>query len=495
MAMVNAVTRKLIEEVLVRTLTGKERDLERVLALARTIEGPMMKAFLRGFTKESYKRNGFAQLFLRLGREANPLCKRKIVRNLGVIWAIDGARKRAALEQRGSHAPSHIVISPSMRCNLKCRGCYSGMYSKEGELSEAEIDRILGEAEEIGSSLVVVSGGEPYLMKDVWLRLWEKHPRMYFLTYTNGTLLDEDTVQALARLGNVSPAISIEGFREETDRRRGAGVFDAVLGSMQRLKAARLPFGVSVTYTRENAEVVSSEEFVRFCVEQGALYGWYFMFVPVGKDPVLELVPTPEQRLEVGKRVSELRQKVPIFLADFWNDGPSVGGCLAGGRLYLHIVNSGRVECCVFAHFGVDNIREKSLLEAANSPFFRDIRSRHPYNENGNLKRPCMIVDNPLVLRELVDKHMVPQGHAHEDIIHDPTVVAWIDRYSERFKELTDPLWEEEISDPEGRWYWNGPDFRRLFKNADRSDAPRPPRTQAAAAGAENEPAEARTAR
>jgi MoaA/NifB/PqqE/SkfB family radical SAM enzyme len=321
-------------------------------------------------------------------------------------------------------------------------------------------------------------------MKDRWLRLWEKHSRMYFMTYTNGTLLDEDTVQALAQLGNVSPAISLEGFREETDRRRGAGVFDAALASMQRLTAAGVPFGVSVTYTRENSETVGSEEFIRFCIERGALYGWYFMFVPVGKDPVLDLVPTPEQRLEVGRRVREARQRLPIFLADFWNDGPSVGGCLAGGRLYLHVVNSGRVEPCVFAHFGVDNIRDTTLLEAANSPFFRDIRARHPYNENGNLLRPCMIVDNPAVLRELVDRHLVPQGHEHsEDIIHDPEVVAWIDRYSERFRELTDPLWEAEIQDPDGRWYWDGPEFRRLFRNADRADSPPRPSVRQEASG------------
>jgi len=155
---------------------------------------------------------------------------------------------------------------------------------------------------------------------------------------------------------------------------------------------------------------------------------------------------------------------VPIFLADFWNDGPAAGGCLAGARTYLHILNSGRVEPCVFAHFGVDNIREKSVLEAANSPFFKAIRQEFPYNENANLKRPCMIIDNPDVLRKLVDEHLVPQGHEHsEDIIHDPKVVAWIDRYAERFKELTDPVWEAQIRNPSDRWYKEGEEYKALF--------------------------------
>jgi hypothetical protein len=104
------------------------------------------------------------------------------------------------------------------------------------------------------------------------------------------------------------------------------------------------------------------------------------------------------------------------------------------------------------------------VLEAANSPFFKAIRREFPYNDNANLKRPCMIIDNPDVLRKLVDEHLVPQGHEHsEDIIHDPKVVAWIDRYAERFKELTDPVWEAQIRDPSDRWYKEGEEYKALF--------------------------------
>ena len=129
-----------------------------------------------------------------------------------------------------------------MRCNLHCRGCYSGLYSKDGELSEEEIEKVLREAREFGSYFIVVSGGEPYLMKDVWLRLWKKHSDMYFMTYTNGTLLDQKTVDELARLGNVAPAISVEGYQEETDRRRGAGVFERLSQSMESASQGRGDF-------------------------------------------------------------------------------------------------------------------------------------------------------------------------------------------------------------------------------------------------------------
>jgi len=308
---------------------------------------------------------------------------------------------------------------------------------------------------------------------------------MYFLTYTNGTLLDEPTVKTLARLGNVAPGISVEGYREHTDKRRGQGVYDKVMEAMDLLKKEGVIFGISVTYTSENIELITRDEFVEHYINKGAIFAWYFMFMPVGKDPILELVPSPEQRVYCGDRVAQLRKKHPLFMADFWNDGPAVGGCLAGARQYLHILNSGRVEPCVFAHFGVDNIREKSLLEASNSAFFKTIRSRFPYNDIANLKRPCMIIDNPQVLRDAVAEHMAPQGHKHsEDIIQNPEVIEWIDAYAERFKNLTDPVWLELINDPNYRWYKEGREYRNLFRFHERD---KHPETAAAVPAAEEE--------
>jgi MoaA/NifB/PqqE/SkfB family radical SAM enzyme len=297
---------------------------------------------------------------------------------------------------------------------------------------------------------------------------------MFFLTFTNGTLLDEDCARTLGRLGNVSPAISVEGYQEHTDRRRSSGVYEKATRAMELLRRHGVIFGISVTYTRENVDLVTDEKFIEYYVGRGALFAWYFMFMPVGKDPVLSLVPTPEQRFGCGRKIAELRKRYPMFLGDFWNDGPAAGGCLAGGRRYLHILNSGRVEPCVYAHFGVDNIREKSLLEAANSPFFRAIRREFPFNENANLKRPCMIIDNPAVLRRLVEQHVVPQGHEHaEDIIRDPKVSKWVDDYSERFKELTEPAWLKIIEDPNSRWHREKEEFRLLFRfrKAEQPDA------------------------
>jgi MoaA/NifB/PqqE/SkfB family radical SAM enzyme len=451
-------------------LTGRYEDLRRLVATFS--ERPPVHSFglmslLKGLEADIASESGLAALFARIGRQLNPRAKRKLFGNLIYSWAAVGARRRAELARDGLWVPSFVVLSPTMACNLKCTGCYSGLYSKQGSLTEAEIRRVLDECRGIGAYFVVVSGGEPYLQKEMWLRLFRDYDDMYFLTYTNGTLLDQRTVDSLARLGNVAPGISVEGYRERTDERRGKGVYDKVLLALERLKDAGVLFGVSVTYTRQNVDEVTTDEFVAHWIDRGAIFAWYFMFMPVGKDPILDLVPTPEQRVICGERIAALRRRHPAFLADFWNDGPAAAGCLAA-RSYLHILNSGRIEPCVFAHFGTDNIREKSLVEAVNSPFFRAIRKEFPYNAKGNLRRPCMIVDNPNVLRKVVAEHMVPSGHQHsEDIIQDPEVVAWADRYSARLEELTEPVWAEQIEDPSDRWFKEGQEYRNLFRFKD----------------------------
>lgn len=483
MSIAQDVLKALAVPSLCRCLTGNPQDLRRLLVLEKVpFPSPLLRAFLDRLRRDLEAGGGvFSNLLLRVGRLANPAARTRLVRNLIFHWVVKGAGIRIRIREAGQWVPFVIAVSPTMRCNLACRGCYAGLYAKEGELSEADLDRLLDECKSIGNYFVVLSGGEPYLLKDSLLRLFRKHHDMYFLTFTNGTRFDPELASELARLGNVAPAISLEGFAAETDRRRGAGVYDRVLRGMELLRERGVLFGISVTYASDNLDVVTQDSFIESMIGRGALFAWYFMFMPVGKDPVLELVPSPEQRIRCGRRVAEMRKKYGLFMADFWNDGPAVAGCLAGARRYMHVLNSGRVEACVFAHFGVDNIREKSLLEAANSPFFNAIREAFPFNASGNLKRPCLILDNPQVLRNLVRQYVRGQSHAHsEDILLDPATIRWVDRYADRLKDLTEPEWLNIVGNPESRWYKEKAEYKNLFTFGKPSGAPvrspQPPR-------------------
>ncbi|HHY33389.1 MAG TPA: radical SAM protein [Firmicutes bacterium] len=348
-------------------------------------------------------------------------------------------RKRHA-ERLGTNIPALLVISPTMRCNLACTGCYAGRYTKRDEIDTATFDRIITEAKELGIHFIVVSGGEPFTREDL-LDMAEKHDGVVFMVYTNGTLIDERTARRLAELGNMSPAISLEGFEEATDARRGAGTFAKVMQAMDNLRQAGAVFGFSATYTRFNTDVVASDEFIDMLIDKGAMYGWFFTFVPVGKDADMGLMCTPEQRDRMRRHVLHIRETRPIFVADFWNDGPLVAGCLAGGRSYLHINARGDIEPCVFVHFAVDNIKNTTIADVLKSPFFMDIKSRMPLNQNH--LRPCMIIDNPWVLREVVARHGAHPTHEGADCVI--TVLARaLDEYAEAYGRIAEVAWEKE---------------------------------------------------
>lgn len=377
----------------------------------------------------------------RLAAGLHPNIRRGFVAEfLGHLFFRDPAISDRLKEQAGINAPMLLALSPSMRCNLRCRGCYAGNYGRKDDLSEEVVERVICEAEEIGTRVFIVIGGEPFMWPPL-LDVIERHPSSAFMVYTNGTLIDDDTADRILKLGNVGPAISIEGGRERTDARRGAGTYDRVIETMERLRDRRVFFCYSATGTRDNLDEILSDEFVDLMIEKGALFGWYFAYMPVGMDPDLHYMPTPEERDRLRRGVNRIRQQKPILVADFWGDGALTGGCLAAGRRYVHINSHGDVEPCVFAHFAVDNIRDVSLVQALSSPFFKDIRRLQPFGHN--LLRPCPLIDHPGVMRRMVDRHGAYPTHEGAESLTEE-LHEGISRYSRELREVYAPVWQEE---------------------------------------------------
>jgi MoaA/NifB/PqqE/SkfB family radical SAM enzyme len=397
--------------------------------------------------------------------ELAPTVRQRFIENLLVNWGILGASVRyQMLEDEGWFPPSFAVISPTMRCNLRCEGCYAFEYRREGELTTEEFDSAIQQCKDLGIYFFTISGGEPFVREDL-LEALEKHNDAFFQIYTNGTMINDALADRLLELGNAAPAISVEGYAEETDARRGPGTHARVLAAMERLKERGILFGISGTVTKYNHDTLSSDEFFDFYSEKGALFAWLFQYIPIGREPNVELMSTPEQRNELRRRVRELRATKPIFVGDFWNDGEYVGGCMAGGRLYFHITSNGNVEPCVFCHFTVGNIKKQPLREILSCDFFRAIRYEQPYSEYRNLYTPCVIIDNPELLRRLVRDYGVRPSHeGAESIVEDPTITAHLDEYARRMRELTEGEWlRDHYNNPESEWYRLSERFERQW--------------------------------
>ncbi|RCW50783.1 MULTISPECIES: radical SAM protein [unclassified Halanaerobium] len=370
--------------------------------------------------KENYKTTPLIKKYLKKINNIAPSYKNGFLMNFLVNSAIFGIPYQYELsEELGVDVPWAILIDPTSACNLNCEGCWAGKYNKSDSLDFATIDRIITEAKEMGIYFIVLSGGEPTVYPQLF-DILEKHDDVGFMMYTNGTLIDDEFADRMLEVGNVTPAISLEGFREETDKRRGEGTYDKIMDAMDRLRERGIIFGASVTATKNNVDELFSDEFIDHLSKKGALYMWLFHYIPIGRNPNLDMMITPEQRVYLARRGSELRKKKEIFIMDFWNDGTYVQGCIAGGRRYFHINAKGEVEPCAFVHFAVDNIKEKSLKEALQNPLFKSFQKKQPFTNN--LMCPCPIIDNPKALRDIVEESgAVPTHDGADEILKDET--------------------------------------------------------------------------
>jgi len=300
------------------TEIGPRREREDKFYIARNAVRAALKAYDHG---SPAVRDRIANLFL---REFLTTGDKKEVRH----------RFR---DEYGIEPPLFLTLSPEGRCNLKCKDCYAASLPKGlPHLSAATVEQILQEKyEKWGSWFTVISGGEPFMWRDNDLDIIgiaKRHQEQYFLVYTNGTFINEKTAERLAEVGNMTPAISVEGFEKETDERRGKGTHQRILSAFKNMRNAGVPFGISVTATVANAELVISEDIIKYYFdEQGALYEWIFQYMPIGRGVDVSWQVPPRTRRQMWVREQELVRKEHRFIADFWNGGTFSSGCIAVG--------------------------------------------------------------------------------------------------------------------------------------------------------------------
>lgn len=384
------------------------------------------------------EKNHWYQLILKV-YDLDPGVRRAFFENFLFNASLKGsAIQHEVSEREGCNVPWAILLDPTSACNMHCTGCWAAEYGNKLNLSLETIDSIIRQGKEMGTYMYIYTGGEPLVRKEDLMKICEMHPDCAFLAFTNGSLIDEEFCNEMLRVKNFVPAISLEGFEEANDGRRGEGVYQKVQNAMKLLKEHKLPFGISTCYTSKNVEDVSSEKYFDLIIDSGALFVWFFHYMPVGNDAAVELLPSPEQRELMFNKIREYRKCKPIFLMDFQNDAQYVHGCIAGGRNYLHINAKGDVEPCVFIHYSNCNIHDTSLLDAYKSPLFMAYHDNQPFNDN--MLRPCPMLENPEFLRQMVKETKAEstdyQSFESVDHLCDKTV-----KYAENWKPTADKLW------------------------------------------------------
>ena len=450
MGIKHAITRKTFEVTIDGAMKyinkDRETNLLKLVDMAQKIMGGSYPDYVFDNARElfSHPEEKWMQFMYKSLDELDPNIVKMHVLNLGYEAGLAGMKRvKEMREKYQCNVPWAILMDPTSACNLHCTGCWAAEYGHQMSLTFDQLDDIITQGKKLGIHFYVMTGGEPLVRKDDIVKLAEKHNDCAFHIFANGTLIDEEFCRKVKKVGNISFALSVEGYEETNDGRRGEGVFQKVMHAMDIMKANGLLYGVSICYTSKNIEVVTSDEFLDMLIEKGCRLAWYFHYMPVGNDAALDLLPSNEQREYMYHRVREIRGMKTgkqIFAMDFQNDAEFVGGCIAGGKNYLHINPNGDVEPCVFIHYSGANIKEKSLLECLQQPLFMQYHNNMPFNDN--MLRPCPMLENPERLRKMVHE----SGAKSTDMTSPEPVDDLCNKttpYAERWEKKADELWKE----------------------------------------------------
>lgn len=447
--MVESTASKRVSQLIVKLLDNcSDETLGQLTLLAeRLTSEEEVLAAIRGI-REMLKNpdHGVHKLFKRVSEYLPYESKVRLFQSLFTnAWFSGWQVKKKTLETCGFWPPFVMILSPTLNCNLRCKGCYTLGYGMRHELPYEIVDRVLKECEELGIFIVTVLGGEPLVYPHLF-RMIEEHPHITFQVYTNGTLVTREVAARFAKL-NTIVVISNEGYEAETDQWRGKGVYRKILKAFEYLTDERVLVGSSATVTSRNADVVASDEFVDRMIGLGSILQMYFLYMPVNGQSDFSLLVTPEQRDHLRRKVSEFRRTKPLFFVDFWNDGPHVEGCIAAGRKYFHVNADGDIEPCVYAHVATHNVRDASIKDALMSPLFKAIRASQPHNDNH--LRPCMIIDNPEIAREIIATVKPRFTHPGAEEVYTSRARE-LDEYARRYADFIEPVWEREYLGEKG---------------------------------------------
>ena len=286
---------------------------------------------------------------------------------------------REEYEKKGHHIPVFLIASITSKCNLHCTGCYSRANdacsdeTPKNQLSGDEWGDIFRQAKDIGISFIVIAGGEPMLREDVITKATQ-FPEILFPIFTNGTIINDDYLNLFDKNRNLVPIFSIEGDEKDTDSRRGDGVYNRLIMSMDLMRKNDLIFGASVTFTRGNLDSLISDDFIDYLHDLGCKVIFFIEYVPVNEDTI-DLAPRDEEREILLGKLDYLREKYQdmLFLS-FPGDEKTSGGCLAAGRGFFHINSQGGAEPCPASPYSDINVRNASLLEVLDSKLFKSLR-------------------------------------------------------------------------------------------------------------------------
>ena len=192
------------------------------------------------------------------------------------------------MKEHASHKSGLRLVAweATRSCNLNCVHCRAsadlGPYP--GEMSHEKGLEILDQIAKEGEVIVILTGGEPLLRKDIFdLAAYGTDLGLRMVMATNGTLLTPGITEKIKASGIKRVSISLDGASTKAHDgfRRVQGAFEGSLDGIELLKQAGIEFQINTTVTRHNVDQV--EDILNLAVDLGAAAHHIFLLVPTGR--------------------------------------------------------------------------------------------------------------------------------------------------------------------------------------------------------------------
>jgi MoaA/NifB/PqqE/SkfB family radical SAM enzyme len=344
----------------------------------------------------------FTKIIKSLIFNGNNITMRKMIQLLKhflIIFKKERIRKRNE-KKYNINIPPFCVFSVTWKCNLNCSGCCAVDFKHKKDLSEDEIERIISQANDLGTYFFLIVGGEPLMIKNI-IDILGKNKDSIFLIFTNGTLMDDDKLNALKKYYNIIPVISIEGDINLSDVRRGKGVGEKIQELIRKFKSNKIAFGFSSMATHLNIDHITSREYLNELIYFGAVFGFIVDYIPFKSSINNEFILTRDDYRKKSERLAQRKKDSNIMIFNFPADEYEDEGCGSAGKSFVHINADGYVEPCPFSHYAVDNIKDKTYLEVLNSDFFKKLREKISVTDNDGL---CMLFEHDNMVKKIAEE-------------------------------------------------------------------------------------------
>ena len=276
--------------------------------------------------------------------------------------------------------PRAAIVMLNRRCNLRCEFCEH--WHHRDELPREAVDSLIDQAPGVGVKLLVLTGGEPFLRKDLFDIIDRARSRDLTVNITtNGTML-ERRIRLLADHPPQSLSVSIDGLDDTHDRLRGRpGTARRAWKGIERvLKDTDIAMNVYFVVTRHNVQELTA------VYDRSRAAGAAFDFWPVNGHPELGITDD-EGRAAYRAAVEHILSREPERMSHtaYYEYGLDYLGGLRDSVRCLGLVEqfgvdqAGRVvPCCVWGieDLSVGNIQETPLVELLTSARSREVREK-----------------------------------------------------------------------------------------------------------------------